>query len=108
MADILENRVDFAKKFTATHSYLMPEHKDGESYMEYAKLAAMELSQKSGVQGGFDIVFEASGAEDAIRTALFACRKGGTLLQVGLGYPESTVSFLWIARNELDVKGVIR
>ena len=40
--------------------------------------------------------------------AIFACRKGGIVLQVGLGNPTGTMAWLEIVRKELTVQGVIR
>ena len=108
MVDIVQERVDFAKEYAATHSFLFPSRKENESNLDYSQRAAKELVENSGLTRGFDIVFEVAGADTTIRTSFFACRMGGTVMEVGLGNPETLVPFVWIAKNELSVQGAYR
>ena len=58
-------------------------------------------------KGHFDVLFEASGAEAAVRSALEVVRPGGVLVQLGLG-GEMTLPVNMITAKELEMRGTFR
>ena len=59
-------------------------------------------------KGYFDVLFEASGNEHALRAAFDVIRPRGIVLQVGLSRKEFTLPFNTIVAKELDVRGAFR
>lgn len=58
-------------------------------------------------KGTFDILFEASGSEKALRGALDALRPGGIIMQVGIG-GDMSLPINVITAKELDLRGSFR
>ena len=58
-------------------------------------------------KGYFDVLFEASGSDKALRDALDAMRPRGIIVQVGLG-GEMTLPINTIAAKELELRGTFR
>ena len=61
----------------------------------------------TGRQGQFDVLFEASGNERALRGAFDALRPRGIIVQVGLG-GEMTLPINTIVAKEFDLRGAFR
>jgi L-idonate 5-dehydrogenase len=58
-------------------------------------------------KGVFDVLFEASGNQAALRTALDVMRPGGVIVQLGLG-GEMTLPINTIVAKELQLRGTFR
>jgi L-idonate 5-dehydrogenase len=58
-------------------------------------------------KGTFDILYECSGAQAALTSAIGAMRPGGTILQLGLG-GDMTLPMMAITAKELSLKGSFR
>ncbi len=58
-------------------------------------------------KGSFDILYECSGVQAALVSAIGAVRPGGTLLQLGLG-GDMTLPMMAITAKELSLKGSFR
>lgn len=58
--------------------------------------------------GGFDVVFEASGAPAAIRSALEVVKRGGTIVQIGSIPDEVSVPLNTVMTKELRYLGTFR
>jgi len=58
-------------------------------------------------KGYFDVVFEASGAQAALRNGIEATRPGGVLMQLGLG-GDMTIPINVITFKELELRGTFR
>ena len=58
-------------------------------------------------KGHFDVLFEASGAQAALRSALEVVRPGGVLVQLGLG-GDMTLPVNMITAKELELRGTFR
>ena len=58
-------------------------------------------------KGFFDVLFECSGVEAALRSAIPALRPGGTILQLGLG-GDMTLPVQAMTAKELSLKGSLR
>jgi L-idonate 5-dehydrogenase len=65
------------------------------------------LSEYNADKGYFDVAFEASGAEAALRAAIESTRPGGVLMQLGLG-GEMTLPVNAITAKELELRGTFR
>lgn len=84
--DIVPSRLEFAKSYAATDTFLPPPFDAGETKMAYSKRASDLLKQQLGVEdrgpGALDVVIDASGAEVCIQMSLFIAKTGGTFVQV--------------------------
>lgn len=58
-------------------------------------------------KGSFDVLYECSGAQPALVSAIGALRPGGTILQLGLG-GDMTLPMMAITAKELSLKGSFR
>jgi L-idonate 5-dehydrogenase len=65
------------------------------------------LDQYKTDKGHFDILYECSGAQPALVSAIGAMRPGGTILQLGLG-GDMTLPMMAITSKELSLKGSFR
>jgi D-xylulose reductase len=82
--DINQERVQFALKYAATHSFV--------SAKVSAEENAKNLIKECELGPGADVIIDASGAEPCIQTAIHALRMGGTYVQV---YSQ----LLWYAKD---------
>jgi D-xylulose reductase len=84
--DIVPSRLEFAKSYAATDTFLPPPFEAGETKMAYSKRASALLKQQLGVEergpNSLDVVIDASGAEVCIQMALLIAKIGGTFVQV--------------------------
>ena len=85
--DIVPSRLEFAKNYVATDTFLPPASNANEDNMEYSKRCADAMMEEFGLQerGGantVDVAVDASGAEPSIQTALHVVKVGGTFVQV--------------------------
>jgi D-xylulose reductase len=98
--DIQAARLEFAAKYAATHTY-MP-----------TKVAAEENAAKmlaeAEIEGGADVVIDASGAEPSIQACVHAVRRGGTYVQGGMGKADITFPIMALCIKEITVKGSFR
>lgn len=98
--DIQQNRLEFAKDFAATHTFL--------SGRVPAPENAANLLKSIGFPDGVDTVIDASGAEPSIQTSIHVVRRGGTFVQGGMGKPDITFPITEMCAKELTVKGSFR
>ena len=88
--DIVPSRLEFAKSFAATETYVPPPMEPGESRLAYSESNANLMKQQLGIEergkNAIDLVVEASGAEVSIQTGIFIARTGGTFVQVDAIY----------------------
>lgn len=70
-------------------------------------LAGSDLSRFAAEKGLFDIAFECSGSEPAIRAAIAFTRPGGTIIQIGQA-GEVTLSIGLLVAKELNFHGAYR
>lgn len=95
--DIEEKRLSYAKKYGATDII-----KAGESN-------AVERIKNQTANQGCDVVFETSGAEQGIKSALKFIRRGGKLIAVGVtSKTEIQFPYLYLIDNEIDILPVFR
>ncbi|KAJ7283537.1 xylitol dehydrogenase [Mycena rebaudengoi] len=110
--DIVKPRLEFAKEYAATDTYLPISPKDGESKVEYSKRNADAMREQLGIEDrglkSVDLVIDASGAEVSIQTAFRIVKSGGTFVQVGMGNPTVTLDLTALMVKELVYKGSFR
>lgn len=110
--DIVPSRLEFAKAYAATETYLPPKPTEGESKMQYSERNAQTMREQLGIeprgQNSIDLVVDASGAEVSIQTGILIARNGGRYVQVGMGAPEITVPIVTALVKELTIKGSFR
>ena len=66
------------------------------------------LARHAAERGRFDVLFEASGNERALRAAFEVVRPRGVIVQVGLAGSETTLPFNTIVAKEFDLRGAFR
>jgi len=59
-------------------------------------------------KGQFDVLFEASGNERALRAAFDVVRPRGVVVQLGLSGSELTLPFNTVVAKEFDIRGAFR
>jgi D-xylulose reductase len=99
--DINAERLEFAKNFASTDTYL-PD----------SSLSAQQNAEKMisdfGLDEGADVVLEASGAEPSIETGIHVLCPGGTFIQAGLGKTKIQFPIVAMSEKELTVRGSFR
>jgi len=98
--DIQQNRLDFAAKYAATHTFMPSRVPAPEN--------AAKLKSECGLGEGADAVIDASGAEPSIQTSLHTVRKGGIYVQGGMGKPDITFPIMALCMREITAKGSFR
>ncbi|MEY2874302.1 MAG: hypothetical protein RLZZ373_1673 [Pseudomonadota bacterium] len=66
------------------------------------------LARYSAEKGQFDVLFEASGNERALRSAFEVVRSRGVIVQLGLSGSEMTLPFNMVVAKEFDLRGAFR
>jgi len=110
--DIVQSRLDFARKYVATDVFLPPKPNDGESKIDYSKRIAADIAKQFNIpdrgESSLDLIIDASGAEACIQMGLFLVRQGGTYVQVGMGNPEVQIPVTLLLIKEVVFKGSFR
>jgi D-xylulose reductase len=110
--DIVPSRLEFAKNYAATDTYLPPKPLEGESKMQYSARNAKTMMEQLDIEErgykAIDLVIDASGAEVSIQTGILVARHGGTYVQVGMGAPEIQIPVTTLLVKELSFKGSFR
>ncbi|KAK0630204.1 chaperonin 10-like protein [Bombardia bombarda] len=98
--DIVQAKLDFAKDFAATHTYL--------SQRVSAEENARNIIEQAGLGAGADVVIDASGAEPSIQASLHVVRVGGTYVQGGMGKNDITFPIMALCIKEVTARGSFR
>ncbi|KJA30137.1 hypothetical protein HYPSUDRAFT_32232 [Hypholoma sublateritium FD-334 SS-4] len=110
--DIVPARLEFAKSYAATETYLPVKPEDGESKIDYSRRNAENMKKVLGIADrgttSIDLVIDASGAEVSIQTGFYIVKAGGTFVQVGMGNPNVTLNLGLLMTKELNYKGSFR
>lgn len=84
--DIIPARLDFAKGYAATETYLPVKPEEGESKIDYSRRNAANMKKTLNIDDrgkkSIDLVIDASGAEVSIQTGFYIAKSGGTFVQV--------------------------
>ncbi|BCS14890.1 hypothetical protein ALUC_70123A [Aspergillus luchuensis] len=101
--DVVEERLECAPRYGATHTYRMQTaQNEGDSSNE-AQIRAL-----AGVPEGVDVVLDASGAEACLACGIGILASGGTFVQVGLGKPTVAFPVGMVCDKEIAFKGSFR
>ncbi|CAG8048068.1 unnamed protein product [Penicillium olsonii] len=98
--DIQQPRLDFAKRFEATATFLPGSGSPLDN--------ATRLKEENGLGNGADFVIDASGAEASINTGVHVLHPGGTYVQGGMGRDEVNFPITAACTKELTIKGSFR
>ncbi|KAK3393855.1 chaperonin 10-like protein [Podospora didyma] len=98
--DIVQSKLDFAKSFAATHTYLSQRVSPEENARNI--IAAADLG------AGADAVIDASGAEPSIQASLHVVRVGGRYVQGGMGKNDITFPIMALCIKEVTASGSFR
>jgi len=98
--DIVQSKLDFAKSYAATHTYM--------SQRVSAEENARNLLAEADLPGGADAVIDASGAEPSIQTSLHVVRMGGTYVQGGMGKADINFPIMALCLKEVTARGSFR
>ena len=107
--DIQHSRLEFAKNFAATGTFLPDKPGKDQSNIEYAKTVGNKIKKEFNLGDGADCVIDATGAEVCTLSGLFTCGKGATFVQAGMGKDVlSAFPITLICVREFNVKGSFR
>lgn len=81
--DIQKSRLEFAKSFASTGTFLPGKPRNGESNIDYAKKVGDKIKTQFNLGEGAHCVVDATGAEVCTLSGLFTCGKGATFVQAG-------------------------
>lgn len=98
--DIVQSKLDFAKSFSSTHTYVSQRVSPEEN--------AKAIKEIADLPGGADAVIDASGAEPSIQASLHVVRTGGTYVQGGMGKNEITFPIMAFCIKEVTARGSFR
>jgi L-iditol 2-dehydrogenase len=105
VTDVVESRLEFATRFGfgATETYKMDVQSSPDANAE-------KLLNKANLQvdGGVDVVIDATGAEPCISCGVSALKRGGIFVQAGLGSPTIAFPIGQICDKEATLKGSFR
>lgn len=118
VADLLEDRVRFATRHGfADKGVVVPTLPEANSVEEKLN-ASRELAEQikgahlpgteDGKVGEVEAVFECTGSESALQSAIYACKPGGKVLMIGMGNGVQTLPMSAAATREVDLLGVFR
>lgn len=102
LVDILEKKLEFAKKFVKGCGTFIPDSQVS------AEENAARLIKEHDLEDGADVVMEASGAEPSVQTGIHALRVGGSYVQGGLGRSMINFPIVAMSEKELTMKGCFR
>ncbi|KAK3299916.1 chaperonin 10-like protein [Chaetomium fimeti] len=98
--DIVQGKLDFARGYAATHTYL--------SQRVSAEENGRRLVAEADLGGGADVVIDASGAGPSIQASLHVVRMGGTYVQGGMGKADISFPIMALCLKEVTARGSFR
>ncbi|KIW22092.1 uncharacterized protein PV07_12509 [Cladophialophora immunda] len=99
--DILDHKLDFAKRFLNSHTYKSTADKSPEE-------TAADIIRQAELGQGADAVIEASGSAICTNTAVHVLRKGGQFVQTGIGKHVIDFPIFQFSIKELHMHGAFR
>ncbi|KAL7419078.1 hypothetical protein Q5752_005914 [Cryptotrichosporon argae] len=110
--DIQKERLEFAKGYAATDTFIPPPNNQGESKADYTERSAETLRDALDVplrgRGAIDVAIDASGAPVCIGTCIHLLKPGGTMVQVGMGPAVVPISMFHVITKQLRLLGSFR
>lgn len=112
VVDLIDEKLDFAREFAATHTYKSSRPQEGETPAQAAQRNARAVVELTGPEvvrnGGFDLVLECTGAPPCVAMGINAARPKGRYVQVGMGVDNVTVPLAYVNVREVIVTGSFR
>lgn len=114
IADILKERVDFAvANGFADAGVIVPMERpqtiEGKlAYAQKVATAVKETQIHGQAVGEVMAVYECTGVETCVQTAIYSTKPGGKVLIIGMGTPVLTIPISAAALREVDLVGVFR
>lgn len=106
--DIVQARLDLAKKYGADATYMPPKAEPGVDAMDHAEDVASRMKRDLSLGDGSEVVLECSGAEACIQLGVCVAQPGGTLVQAGMGKEVVSFPITTVCTQGLTVRGSIR
>ena len=124
VADLVEERVRFATRYGFADKGVvvpsLPPTKDITDKLQASRDLAQQIAEAH-LQGGaerndkgeeivgqVDAVFECTGSESALQSAIYSCKPGGKVMMIGMGSAVQTLPIQEAAMREVDLMGVFR
>ncbi|KAH7309144.1 chaperonin 10-like protein [Stachybotrys elegans] len=114
IGDIQQGRIDFAvANGFADASILVPMARpetveDKLAYAQQVAAMARDAQVEGRTVGEFHAVYECTGVETCVQTAIYATKPGGKVMLIGMGTPILTLPMSAAALREVDLVGVFR
>ncbi|SPO03598.1 probable sorbitol dehydrogenase [Cephalotrichum gorgonifer] len=115
ISDVDEGRSNFAVKHRFADHSVIASTETGAGIDEDLELAKKGALRYGSVKtddgeaiGEFDAVFECTGVQACLQTAIYATRPGGKVMILGMGSPVQTLPISAAALREVDLCGVFR
>ncbi|KAM0414609.1 hypothetical protein ACHAPT_013548 [Fusarium lateritium] len=114
IADILKDRVDFATtNGFADASVVVPMERpqtieDKLAYAQRVATMVKETQVNGEAVGEVTAVYECTGVETCVQTAIYASKPGGKVMIIGMGTPILTLPMSAASLREVDLIGVFR
>ncbi|KAM8705836.1 hypothetical protein ACLKA7_010174 [Drosophila subpalustris] len=99
ITDLVQDRLDVAKKLGATYTMLLKRDDPAEEVQQRIHDIMTEAPNAS---------IDCCGAESSTREAIFSTRSGGVVVVVGMGPPEIKLPLFNALAREVDIRGVFR
>ncbi|KAL7728595.1 hypothetical protein ACLKA6_012591 [Drosophila palustris] len=99
ITDLVQSRLDVAKKLGATHTLLLNRTDTAEQMQQRIHDIMTEEPDRA---------IDCCGAEISTRVAIFATRSGGIVVVVGMGAPDVKLPLFDALAREVDIRGVFR
>ncbi|XP_012271950.1 sorbitol dehydrogenase-like [Orussus abietinus] len=99
LADLLQGRLDVAKKIGADDTLLLNKDYSEEETVKKVKDLFGDEPDKT---------INASGSESSIRLGIFVTKPGGVMVMIGMGPAEVKVPLVHALVREIDIRGVFR
>ncbi|KAH8807134.1 chaperonin 10-like protein [Xylogone sp. PMI_703] len=101
------HRVEFSKRYCSDYAFENPPYNQGEDTEAYSERVSQQiLKGVPGLARGFDVYFDATGAEECMQIGIKLCRPGGTYVQVGIyDGPNPRISMMDVCSKQLNIRG---
>ncbi|KAE8358129.1 alcohol dehydrogenase [Aspergillus caelatus] len=106
--DVVERRLEVSKSYGVDYTYIPPRAAPGDDPMEHAEMVATKMKSQFGIEEGFDVVLECSGAEPCVQLGIYAAKPGATFVQAGMGKENVLFPVTAVCTKGIIVKGSIR
>lgn len=110
ITDVDPGRLEFARESGFADHIDLARPCSNEAMEEKLQAAQNTAASLKGIAApsGFDVVYECTGAESCLQTAIHACKPGGNIMMIGMGTPVQALPISAAATREVNLCGVFR